>query len=641
MKRTGNRYGGILLTTKRRITGLTAVLTAAALLFSSQTAVQASAANIKYEDQVLFSAEPVKESFEKGEDVQFITTVTNRTFDDLRYVTVWVEEKGLDGYYGAGEVKNVYPLLGFRDTVTETLSISEDAGTVEAGEKAGIFSFIVKLFARIYSRLWVFFSTLRTALTSSGDRSGLLTPRRTRTVGTQTVICGGEEREFVFRLSAPCAASHPSFEAVPAGQTGESFSLSTKIKPDGFNGIYFGGSGPENTEGALFFYLSSSLSTAGLARLTSNGPEIITRKNIRLTADTFYDCLVTWQNGRLRAWVYNNPLDSDPYPVFDVEIPIEGTYYGKYAQNTQSVSVIAQSEPEKSPTPDAVYVNPVVRNGADPCILYADGLYYMYSTNSGNGFEADVSSDLAHWERIGIVADKNDIFGEHSFWAPEVFGYNGLFYMFYTANGEGICAAVSDSPAGPFRKLTDGYLLDNGGYDGYVFFDDDGRIYLYYSCSDKWGNHEIRGVELEKDLVTVKTETDTGVCAPQGWEGYMNEGPCMLKHNGTYYLTYSGSTWERKTYAVGLAVGTEPLGKFRKDQSYPILKYNSLVHGTGHHNFFYTPEGELFIVYHCHPDTTVNSPRSCCIDRAKFVPSDSGHDLLEIYGPTTTAQPLP
>ena len=42
----------------------------------------------------------------------------------------------------------------------------------------------------------------------------------------------------------------------------------------------------------------------------------------------------------------------------------------------------------------------------------------------------------------------------------------------------------------------------------------------------------------------------------RGWEGCMNEGPCILKHNGTYYPTYSGDDWKNKTYAVGCSVFT-------------------------------------------------------------------------------------
>ena len=47
------------------------------------------------------------------------------------------------------------------------------------------------------------------------------------------------------------------------------------------------------------------------------------------------------------------------------------------------------------------------------------------------------------------------------------------------------------------------------------------------------------------------------------------------------------------------------------------------------------------IVYHVHASTTEVHPRKVCIDRARFAPTESGVDRLEIWGPTHTAQDAP
>jgi hypothetical protein len=49
------------------------------------------------------------------------------------------------------------------------------------------------------------------------------------------------------------------------------------------------------------------------------------------------------------------------------------------------------------------------------------------------------------------------------------------------------------------------------------------------------------------------------------WEtrnGHVTEGPWMIKHDGRYYLLYSGSGADTPDYAVGYATSTSPLGPF-------------------------------------------------------------------------------
>lgn len=104
---------------------------------------------------------------------------------------------------------------------------------------------------------------------------------------------------------------------------------------------------------------------------------------------------------------------------------------------------------------------------ADPTIFYHMGIYYLYGTGgdkqTNQGFVVYTSPDLKNWTgpvgaSEGYALKKGDAFGDKGFWAPQVFFYNNLFYMAYTAN-EHIAIAASSSPLGPFNNRKKSRLL--------------------------------------------------------------------------------------------------------------------------------------------------------------------------------------
>ena len=68
--------------------------------------------------------------------------------------------------------------------------------------------------------------------------------------------------------------------------------------------------------------------------------------------------------------------------------------------------------------------------------------------------------------------------------------------MFYTAE-EHVCAAVADSPRGPFRQIEKKPLLERKGIDNSLFVDRDGKPWMVFVHFDR-GN-TIWLAELEKD----------------------------------------------------------------------------------------------------------------------------------------------
>ena len=306
--------------------------------------------------------------------------------------------------------------------------------------------------------------------------------------------------------------------------------------------------------------------------------------------------------------------------------------------------------------PPAYYQNPLLKNAADPGVLKAsDGKYYAYPTG-GNKFEAYSSRDLVHWSKEGVALSGKELkWANTKFWAPEVIERDGKYYMFFSAAAADgvpkISVAVSDSPKGPFKHPSEKPLFDFGvgTIDPYIFQDDDGKTYMYYTKNlFEVGDHKeshIYVAELAPDLLSIKGEPKLLLKPEQAWEvasGKMrwNEGSFVFKRNGTYYLMYSANCYCGRAYAVGYATSKQATGPFTKYANNPILNapYKE-VSGTGHHSVTASPDGkELFIVYHTHIDPAKGGgARQLNIDRMGIAPDGT----LYVNGPTMTKQPMP
>ena len=336
--------------------------------------------------------------------------------------------------------------------------------------------------------------------------------------------------------------------------------------------------------------------------------------------------------------------------------------------------------------------NPLDVKFGDPFVLRAsDGRFYMYGTSDGiNGFRACVSDDLVNWADAGVVYNgDSSSWGVDCFWAPEVYERGGKYYMFFSANwrenptneGENfrIGVGVADSPDGPFKDLYERPVFDPGYpiIDANVLWDDNGRVYLYYSrCCYKhpveseiseWARNEglfseieeswVYGVEMKPDFSGVIGEPvalltpPSSLSDPQGeWEsrsvtsGEVNrrwtEGSFAFKKDGIYYMMYSANFFGGKNYAVGYATAKSPLGPFAKSADNPVLQKNveqgGDVTGTGHNMVLEVPGKGMFCVYHGRTSKT-GDQRVVFIDRMNLLPGGR----LKVNGPTTSAQSMP
>ena len=194
--------------------------------------------------------------------------------------------------------------------------------------------------------------------------------------------------------------------------------------------------------------------------------------------------------------------------------------------------------------------------------------------------------------------------------APHLFKYHGAFYLC----GNDGPLFKSGSPLGPFTKLGDWKNTPDvaGGwnqpFDMDIFVDDDNQPYLYYPGRGVSG---IFVVPLDPDDLTKFAGLPKHLFAfhpDHIWERYgeMNEytgvawieGPWLQKHNGTYYLEYSASGTQWKTYAEGYYTAKSPMGPFTYAPNNPLLrKTDGLVTGTGHGSIVEGPDGQLWQFY--------------------------------------------
>ena len=304
------------------------------------------------------------------------------------------------------------------------------------------------------------------------------------------------------------------------------------------------------------------------------------------------------------------------------------------------------------------YVNTLANSVADPFIFYENGVYYLYCTG-GSQFKVRTSKNLTSWvvQETPILKLSNTSWAQEKGWAPEFYKYNGKYYLIFSAKGKSgyhaIDIAVCDTPNGVFKPVNDQplYAPDYSVIDASLLFDDDGRIYLFYS-KDNSTNYvngkrtsQTWGIELKTDFSGTIGEPVLISTPEQPWEMLSgsvvwNEGPIVFKENGKYYLLYSANYYQKKDYSVGYAVGETPLSFYKKEKNARILLGNGeTVTGPGHCNIFRSPDGtELFLCYHVHTvPPTSDGGRSLAIDR--LIVKEDG--TLSVDGPSEVRRPLP
>ncbi|MDR2004885.1 MAG: family 43 glycosylhydrolase [Prevotella sp.] len=240
--------------------------------------------------------------------------------------------------------------------------------------------------------------------------------------------------------------------------------------------------------------------------------------------------------------------------------------------------------------------DPARREAADPVIEYFKGKYYLFASKSGGYWS---SPDLSEWTYIPCKSIET-IEG----YAPTVLVHNDALYYL----GSGTPKIFSTTNPEEDNWVDTGSQFSHGMTDPAFYKDDDGKVYLYWGCSDV---DPIMGVRVDPDngfkeigeaVVLIRHNGDKygwevpGVNNEEARTGW-NEGPCIIKHKGKYYLQYAAPGTQYRIYGDGLYISDNPLGPYTYVESSPFsFKPGGFIGGAGHGHTFRDKYGNYWHV---------------------------------------------
>lgn len=272
------------------------------------------------------------------------------------------------------------------------------------------------------------------------------------------------------------------------------------------------------------------------------------------------------------------------------------------------------------------------REAADPSMIQFKGKYYIFASMN---LSVWMSEDMVNWESYALP-ENLPLYD----YAPDVRVCGDYVYFSASRKGE-ICNyyRTKDIILGPYEEILGTFDF----WDPNLFFDEDGKIYFYWGCSNVT---PVWGVELEPETMLPKTERKVlieGNPYERGYErmgidncefprsaeevemmfqGFMKqsnmteeqlpkvyapqirgmftrqpfiEGPWMDKHEGRYYLQYACPGTEYNTYADGVYVADSPLGPFTLAANNPFSYHpGGFMPGAGHGSTMWDKEENLW-----------------------------------------------
>ncbi|MGI3782077.1 MAG: glycoside hydrolase family 43 protein [Janthinobacterium lividum] len=277
--------------------------------------------------------------------------------------------------------------------------------------------------------------------------------------------------------------------------------------------------------------------------------------------------------------------------------------------------------------------NPALGQGADPFVVFTDGQYHQITSSSGgNGVAMRSATSLATLS----TAPEQELFRGGSdgspcceWWAPEVHQIGGRWYVYVAAddgdnNHHRTYVLSADKITGPYGF--DGQLRlpgDRWAIDATVFTLGQ-TSYVVWSGWPGAKNGEQDLYISRLDSPTTVTGRAVRISRPQlDWETHagsvgvlVNEGPAALVSGGRVFLTYSGSGCWTPQYALGMLTADatadllDPASWTKSPAPVFAPAEGSGLYGTGHNNFFTSPDGkQTWIVYHA-----VTNPEGSCGD---------------------------
>lgn len=250
------------------------------------------------------------------------------------------------------------------------------------------------------------------------------------------------------------------------------------------------------------------------------------------------------------------------------------------------------------------YCNPVVSGfHPDPSVCRMGEDYYLVNSSFQYfpGVPIFHSKDLIHWKQIGNVLDREsqlplkDANSWLGIYAPTIRYNDGIYYMVTTnvgngAKGNGNFFVTASDPAEPW---SDPVWLDQGGIDPSLYFED-GHCYL---TTNPDGMITI----CEIDPKTGR-QLGSSVQLWGGTGGRYPESPHIYRKDGMYYLLISEGGTEMG-HMVTIARSRNIYGPYESCPDNPILYHQrqitqaSPIQGTGHADLVQAHDGSWWMVF--------------------------------------------
>ena len=315
--------------------------------------------------------------------------------------------------------------------------------------------------------------------------------------------------------------------------------------------------------------------------------------------------------------------------LVDVQAAVE--LGAKYIRTSDPDGVV-----EKLEALELQYKRPVHRSEfriRDP-FVFADPdtkTYYLYETKSpyfdvpfARGVNVRTSKDLETWSPLKEVMSVPTNIRCRTVWAPEVFKYNGAYYLFTTLSfypspednipilsddpnwkptdnikpgRRGTWVYKADSPLGPFEPVSDGSLTPRNwmALDGTLLVDE-GKPYMVF-CHEwvqtKWGRIDIAEMspDLSRFIAEPKVLFESRAAGPGA--GHVTDGCFCYRSPKTGRLYMIWSPFYNKNYTVFSCESATGRAEGPWINQRMIFEKNG-----GHGMLFRTFEGQLKLVIH-------------------------------------------
>jgi beta-xylosidase len=271
----------------------------------------------------------------------------------------------------------------------------------------------------------------------------------------------------------------------------------------------------------------------------------------------------------------------------------------------------------------------------DPFVVVENDCYYLFGStdkdiwrSAGVGFDVYRSAgDLTAFEGpFPAFRPPADFWSDRNFWAPEVYRYNGAYYMFATfkpkAGRRGTAVLRSASVMGPYEPHSAGPVTPPEWecLDGTLFLDEDGCPWLVF-CHE-WvqaRDGAICAARLAPDLKARDGEAQTLFCASEApWAAplksrpdkiipagsYVTDGPFLWRTEGGGLLLLWSSFGEDGAYRIGVARSESGTLRGPWTQSGKAL----YAADGGHGMIFRARTGRLYLAVHTPNKTPFERP---------------------------------